>query len=200
MILFAIVITFCFTASAQFTFTASDGTTISNSNEPDYRLDGHLYYSIKGSQLQIPKLVFSSGKVNSVRVINVDINKINLNQFRVSKLGDRYFISLRIPVKWTTYSATFPVESSQAGGFDLSFANLEAANSFKAKIATSFSPDKKDEEFDKALSELDLDLEDNPKEKPKSKMPAHIFALIGEGGRGFYQFNRKIWNLGLQSE
>lgn len=192
-----LILAFCLGVSAQFSFTASDGTTFENSNEPDYKLDGHLYYSIKDSRLAVYQVRFGGEKVSSVRVMNVDLNRINLDQFRVSKLGNRYLLSLGIPVKWTTYSDAFPTESYQADGYDLSFASLEAANAFKAKIAASFSTDKKDEEFDKALGDLDLDLDDKPKEKPKSKMPAHLFALIGEGDRGFYQFNRKnmeVWD------
>lgn len=193
----AVILTFCFGVSAQFNFTSSDGTTFSNSGEPDYTGDGHLYYSVKGSQLVIQQVGFSGEKISYVRVINVDINKINLDRFRVSKLGNRYQISLGIPVKWTTYSNSSLPESYQADGYDLSFTSLEAANAFKEKIADNFSQDKKDEEFDKALGDLDLDLDDKPKEKPKSKMPAHLFALLGEGSRGAYQFNRKnmeVWD------
>ena len=107
-------------------------------------------------------------------------------------------MKLATPVtKYTHYKSGTDIDEYSSSDKDLTFPNCEAANAFKAKIKGNFSSEKKDEEVDLELGDLDLSVEEKPKEKPKNTMPAHLFALIGEGSSKFFQFNRKtmeVWD------
>lgn len=192
--LFAIIAVFSFTASAQFSFTNNSGKKFSVSSAPqktDPRGGGFVmefYYTVEGSDLVVYEVGKTNGVVgNSIAVTKVAIDTIKSDRFKVreSDFGGCYLQTGTAFTKIThgaDYNATDKYSNSN---LQLDFKSCDAANELRTKVLGE----------DLGLDELDLSLEDKPKEK--SKMPAHLFALIGEGSRGFYQFNRKtmeVWD------
>ncbi len=201
--LFAIVITFCFTASAQFDFTSKNGENFSTNSKPDYkepRAGGFTdnYYIVSGSELIIYYVPVSDGEISEIGVTKVDTNKIGLANFNARESAGYCRLKLATPVtKYTHYKDGTDIDKYSSSDEDLIFPNCEAANAFKAKIKGNFSSEKKDEEVDLELGDIDFSLDDKPKEKPKSTMPAYLFSLIGVGSNKTYQFNREsmeVWD------
>lgn len=194
--LFAIIAAFTFTASAQFTFTNNSGKEFSVSSAPqktDPRGGGFVmefYYTVEGSDLVVYEVGKKNGAVtNSIAVIKVEIDTIKPDRFKVreSDFGGCYLQTGTAFTKITHGSDYAANDTYSNDNLQLDFKSCDAANEFRTKVLGE----------DLGLEELDLDLEDKPKEKPKSTMPAHLFALIGTADRGFYQFNRKnmeVWD------
>ena len=203
--LFAIVITFCFTASAQFSFTSKNGEKFSTTAKPDYKepLGGGLfvenYYIVNGSELIIYYVPVSNGEISEIGVTKVDTNKIGLANFNARESAGNCSLKLATPVaRYTHYARGTDIDEYSSSDKDLTFPNCEAANAFKAKIKGNFSSEKKDEEVELELGDIDFNLDDKPKEKPSSTMPAHLFSLVGVGSNKSHQFNRKtdeIWDM-----
>jgi hypothetical protein len=196
--LFAIIFTFCFTASAQFDFTSNSGKKFSVSSAPqntDIRGGGFVmefYYTVEGSDLVVYEVGKSNGAVgNSIAVTNVKIDKIDTNSFKVQKLVSGCYLQTGTPYTKFTHGSDFNSDDKYSNNnLQLDFKSCDAANEFRTKVLGDSA-----DELD--LGDLDLSLEDKPKEKPKSTMPAHLFALIGVGSNKSYQFNRKtdeVWD------
>jgi hypothetical protein len=203
--IFTIIFTFCLTASAQFDFTSKNGEKFSTNSKPDYKepLGGGSfvdnYYIVSGSELIIYYVPVSTGEISEISVTKVDTNKIGLANFNAREFAGNCSLKLATPVRtYTHYKRGTDIDEYSSSDKGLTFPNCEAANAFKAKIKGNFSSEKKDEEVELELGDIDFNLDDKPKEKPKSTMPAHLFALIGVGSNKSYQFNRKsmeIWDM-----
>lgn len=194
----AIVLTFCFSASAQFSFTSNAGKKFSVSSAPqktDIRSGEFVmefYYTVEDSDLVVYEVGKKNGALtNSIAVIKVPINQINSQKFKVLKEGNGCYMQTGTAFTKITHGSDYnSSETYSSDNLQLDFANCDAADALRTKVLGDAA-----DELD--LGDLDLDLEDKPKEKPKNTMPAHLFALIGEGNRGFYQFNRKnmeVWD------
>jgi hypothetical protein len=207
--LFALLLAFSLAASAQFDFTSKNGEKFSTNSKPNYKepLGGGLfvdnYYIVSGSELIIYYVPVSNGEITEIGVTKVDTNKIGLANFNAREFAGNCSLKLATPVtKYTHYKRGTDIEKYSSNDKDLTFPNCEAANAFKAKIKGNFSSEKKDEEIDLELGDVDFSLDDKPKEKPKSTMPAYLFSLFGEGSSKSFQFNRKtmeVWDMTSES-
>jgi hypothetical protein len=194
--LFAIVLTFCFTASAQFSFTSKAGKKFSVSSAPqkiEFRGGGFVvefYYTVEGSDLVAYEVGKSDGEIsNTIDVTRVPINKINANSFKVQKSGSGCYLQTGTPYTKFTHGSNFnPDDKYSNNNLQLDFKNCDDADAFRRQVLG-------DAADDPDLSDLDLDLEDKP--KAKSTMPTHLFALVGGAASKTYQFNRKsmeVWD------
>lgn len=195
--LFAIIFTSCFTASAQFSFTSKAGKTFSVSSPPartDYRGATSIfdyYYTVEDSDLVVYEVIRDEAKtISEIRVINVPIETIDKDYFRVRKglVGGCILQTGKAYTRYTHAASSNSQETYSEGNLQLDFKTCEEAEAFRGKVL--------DDEL--GLGDLDLDLSDKPKEEPKSTMPAHLFALLGGGSRKTYQFSRKtdeIWDM-----
>jgi hypothetical protein len=126
---------------------------------------------------------------NSIAVTKVAIDTIKPDRFKVRE-ADYGGCYLQTGTAFTkiTHGADYNANDKYSNSnLQLDFKSCDVANEFRTQVLGE----------DLGLDELDLSLEDKPKEKPKSTMPAHLFALIGQGSKGFYQFNRKnmeVWD------
>jgi hypothetical protein len=203
--IFTIIFTFCFTASAQFDFTSKNGERFSTNSKPDYKepLGGGLfvdnYYIVSGSELIIYYVPVSTREISEIGVTKVDTNKIGLANFNAREFAGNCSLKLATPVTtYTHYKRGTDIDEYSSSDKGLTFPNCDAANAFKAKIKGNFSSEKKDEEVELELGDIDFNLDDKPKEKPGSTMPAHLFSLVGEGSNKSFQFSRKsdeIWDM-----
>lgn len=186
--LFAMLLAFSFTASAQFSFTSKAGKKFSVSSPADIRdirgggIYVDFYYTVEDTDLVVYEVVISDGKVDEVRVVNVPIDTIEKDSFKVRSFANMWILQTGKPYKSYTHAARINSnETSSQSNLQLNFKTKEAAEAFRGKVLGD----------ELGLGDLDLDLSDKPKEKPKSTMPAHLFALLGGGVRKTYQFNRK---------
>jgi hypothetical protein len=194
--IFAIVLTFCFTATAQFSFTSQAGKKFSVSSAPqktDPRGGGFVmefYYTVEGSDLVVYEVGKSDGEIsNTIQVTKVPIDQIKANSFKVQKSGSGCYLQTGTPYTKFTHGSNFnPDDKYSSNNLQLDFKNCDDANAFRTKVLG-------DEADELDLGDLDLDLEDKP--KAKSTMPAHLFALVGGAASKTYQFNRKnmeVWD------
>jgi hypothetical protein len=194
--LFAIVFTFCFTASAQFSFTSKVGKKFSVSSAPqntESRGGGFVmefYHTVEGSDLVVYEVGKSDGEIsNRIQVTRVPIDKIKASSFKVEKSGSGCYLQTGTPYTKFTHGSNFnPDDQFSGSNLQLDFKNCDDANAFRTKVLGDSA-----DELD--LGDLDLDLEDKP--KAKSTMPAHLFALVGGAASKTYQFNRKnmeVWD------
>ncbi len=173
--LFAIIAAFSFTASAQFSFIAADGTKFSSSVKPDKGSKDNFeyYYSVEGSDVISKEIAYKNGLATSVYVEKLAVNDINLDGFQVKQLyGETVWVfSAAGNVKIAKYSKDDSnVKQDSGSGLSLLFQTREAADAFKEKIAGKFTGAKKDEYskkvenemVDKSIGELDLSLGDEP--------------------------------------
>jgi hypothetical protein len=194
--LFAVIAAFSFTASAQFSFTNNAGEKFSVSSPPqktDPRGGGFVmefYYTVEGSDLVVYEVGKTNGVVsNSIAVTKVAIDTIKPDRFKVREAdyGGCYLQTGTAFTKITHGSDYAANDKYSNSNLQLDFKSCDVANEFRTKVLGE----------DLGLDELDLDLEDKPKEKAKSTMPAHLFALVGGAASKTYQFNRKnmeVWD------
>jgi hypothetical protein len=193
--LFAIIFTFCLTASAQFSFTSKAGKKFSVSSAPqntDLRGGGFVmefYYTVEGSDLVVYEVGKSNGAItNRIAVTNVKIDEINATGFKVQKSGSGCYLQTGTPFTKITHGSDFNADDKYSNdNLQINFKSCDVANAFRTKVLG-------DSADDLDLGDLDLSLE----EKPKSTMPAHLFSLVGEGSNKSFQFSRKsdeIWDM-----
>ena len=89
--LFAMLLAFSLTASAQFEFTSKAGKNFSVSSPADRRdpRGGEMfvdyYYTVEDADLVVYEVIVIGGKVDEVRVINVPIDPIDTEYFKARK-------------------------------------------------------------------------------------------------------------------
>jgi hypothetical protein len=173
--IFAIVLTFCFTASAQFMFTAADGTKISNSAKPDKGKNTPFvrYYSVVGNEIVVHDPYDKDGKIEHVYVTRVTINEIDVKSFEINKSAMGFVLYFKAQMNIIKHS------NDEEDGKEISrddiglpFETLEAANAFRDKVVAKFTTaqknDLKEAEFENSLADLDLSLDDKPKGESES--------------------------------
>lgn len=195
--LFAIVLTFCFTVSAQFEFTSKAGKEFSVSSAPQRSenrggLVMEFYYTVEGSNLVVYEVPKTKGKIsNSIDVTVVPIDQINKTKFKVQKIENTCYLQTGTSFTKITHGADYNSNDKYSSdNLSIYFNNCDDAEELRKQVLG-------DAADDLDLSDLDLSLEDKPKEKPKSTMPAHLFALLGRTKEKSYQFNRKnmeVWD------
>jgi len=196
--LFAIVLTFCFTASAQFEFTSKAGKEFSVGFAPqrtENRGGGFVmefYYTVEGSNLVVYEVAKTKGVIsNSIAITTVPIDEIKADRFKVQKTEYGCYLQTGIPFTKFTHGADYNSDEKYSNdNLQMDFKSCDDAEELRKKVLG-------DAADDLDLDDLDLSLEDKPKEKPKSTMPAHLFALLGRTKEKSYQFNRKnmeVWD------
>lgn len=192
---------------AQFSFTSKAGDRFQVADAPDRsepRGGGFVmefYFRVEKANLVVYEVPKDKGETTSIAVIVFPIDSIKTQSFTVRKALSGVGCYLQTGRQYTkkSYGAEYDSTETYTGdNLELNFKDCGAAESFRRKVIGGFSAEKQDEEFDKALADLDLSLEDKPKQKPKNNMPAHLFALLGGGGgKKTYQLNRKsneVWD------
>ncbi len=195
--LFAMLLAFSFTASAQFSFTSKAGKKFSVSSTPqntDYRGSTSIfdyYYTVEDSDLVVYEVVRDDKNViREVRTVTVPLDTIEKDSFKVRSFANMWILQTGKPYTRYTHAGDFDSkETSEGDNLQLNFEKREVAEAFRAKVLGD----------ELGIGDLDLDLSDKPKEKPKSTMPAHLFAFIGGGtDKRLYQFSRKtdeLWDV-----
>jgi hypothetical protein len=195
--LFAMLLVFSLTASAQFSFTSKAGKKFSVSSAPqktESRGGGFVmefYYTVEGSDLVVYEVGKSKGAItNRIAVTNVKIDEINANSFKVQKINGGCYLQTGTPYTKFEHGSDFNADDKYSNSnLQIDFKSCDDANAFRTKVLGDAA-----DEID--LGDLDLSLEDKP--KPKSTMPAHLFSLLGGGSRKTYQFSRKtdeVWDM-----
>lgn len=196
--LFAMLFAFSLTAAAQFEFTSKAGKKFSVNSAPQDSENSaggfvmEIYYTVEGLDLVAYYVGKTNGVMsNSIAVVNVKIDKIDSDYFKVKKLGNGCYLQTGTPYTKITHGSDFNADDNYSSdNLQIDFKSCDVATAFRAKVLGD-AADEPD------LGDMDLSLEDKPKEKPKNTMPEHLFALIGEGSSKFFQFNRKtmeVWD------
>ncbi len=151
-----------------------------------------FYYTVEGSNLVVYEVPKTKGKIsNSIDVTVVPIGEINKTKFKVQKFENVCYLQTGTSFTKITHGSDYNANDKYSSdNLSMYFKNCDDAEELRKQVLG-------DAADDLDLSDLDLDLTDKPKEKPKSTMPAHLFALLGRTTEKSYQFNRKnmeVWD------